>query len=158
MGLLIGCGVMIGAAPIWVYMAGHGAATFIKELFGSAVSITQPYLAQVGLHLANLLLFGVSTIFGFRPPWEVRWLLLPLIPFVLAAWAFILWKAFKHTREVEPKYWIYIWFPSILLIIAFILTPFGIDPSGRYFLPVYFSLALTAGLWFIHPDTLKDVS
>lgn len=156
-GAMVGCGLIIGAAPIWVYMTNHGAATFLNELFGSAVSVSQSYLAQVGLHLANLLLFGVSTIFGLRPPWEVRWLLLPLIPFVLGAWAFILWKAFKYTHEDEPKYWIYLWSPSILLIIAFILTPFGIDPSGRYFLPVYFSLALTAGLWFIHTDTSRTV-
>ena len=149
--LLTGCGIIVGAAPIWLYLADHGAAIFVNELFGSAISISQPYLAQLGLHLVNLLLFGVSTILGFRPPWEVRWLLLPLIPFVLIAWAFILRKGFKHPREGEPNYWMYIWFPSIFLIFAFILTPFGIDPSGRYFLPVYFTLAMSAGLWFIQP-------
>ncbi len=138
--LLMICGGIIGAAPIWAFLSNHGIAIFIKELFGSAIAITQPYLYQMGMHLVNLLLFGISTILGFRPPWEVRWLLLPLIPFVLGAWGFIFWKTVKCFRNENNHLWVYIWLPSIILITAFILTPFGIDPSGRYFLPVHFSL------------------
>lgn len=145
--LMIVLGGIIGATPIWLYMLNQGVDSFVNELFGSAIAISQPYLTQVGMHLANLFLFGITTILGFRPPWNVKWLILPLIPLVAGAWIYIIWRTFNQYQKVKSHLWIYIWLPSLILLAAFILTPFGIDPSGRYFLPVYFSLALTVGLW-----------
>jgi len=38
-----------------------------------------------------------------------------------------------------------------VVILVFILTPFGSDPSGRYFLPIYVTLAIFAGDFFAQP-------
>lgn len=155
--LCLAGGGIIGITPIIAYVFGNGINAFLTELFGSAVSVSQPYLSQVWLHAANLFLFGSSTIFGFRPPWEVNWLLLPVIPFILFIWGIILAKIRNHKSDDNDMSWMLVWLPSFLLIVAFILTPFGIDPSGRYFLPIHLSLALSIGFWITRADQMKKI-
>jgi hypothetical protein len=92
-------------------------------------------------------LFGISAVLGFRPPWNATWLLLPLIPIVLAIWLFLIRKTYIYEQKTKSEMLIRIWLPSIILMIVFVLTPFGMDPSGRYFIPINISLAFTVGLW-----------
>jgi hypothetical protein len=37
-----------------------------------------------------------------------------------------------------------------ILLAGFLLSPFGADPSGRYFLPVYVVMAVVGGAWVAH--------
>ncbi|MEJ2305624.1 MAG: hypothetical protein P8Y14_29230, partial [Anaerolineales bacterium] len=81
-------GLIIGASPWWLYAVNHGFARLLGELGGSAIAGVEglSWSGQILQHLFNLLLLGTTVIFGLRPPWEVRWLSLPLIPFVLLFW------------------------------------------------------------------------
>jgi hypothetical protein len=93
----------------------------------------------VGQHVVSLVLLGTSVIFGMRPPWEVRWLGLPLIPFILMFWGWVLWRVGRMKKT--PGMWL-LTGGMLTLVAGFVFTPFGADPSGRYFLPLTVPLAL----------------
>lgn len=144
---LIASGVGVGSLPWWVYAYRQGVETLIAELFGSAIAVSQGgWLQQIAANLFNILLFGISVTIGLRPPWEIRWLALPLAPFALAFWLAVvgLWlRTLKHTKP-SLSLWMLNGI-ALTFVLAFVLTPFGADPSGRYFLPLWIVLALIAG-------------
>jgi 4-amino-4-deoxy-L-arabinose transferase-like glycosyltransferase len=142
-------GFAIGAFPLWNYALHHGIAELLFETGGGAVNISQsPYFEQVIGRLLNFVLLGGTATLGLRPPWEVRWLALPLIPFILLFWAAVINLTARKLRRLgrpERQFsWMLIAMIGVLAA-AFILTPFGNDPSGRYFLPLALPLALFAG-------------
>jgi 4-amino-4-deoxy-L-arabinose transferase-like glycosyltransferase len=140
-------GIFAGASPWWIYAAQHGPASLLGELLGSAVAVEQTsFLARAGQHLINLLLLGIPVTIGMRPPWNVTWLALPLAPFVLAGWVGVGIYTVKAIRQGKPaaRFMALLCGIAILLALAFIFTPFGTDPSGRYFLPVNVVFALLA--------------
>ncbi len=146
-------GLLLGALPVLSHMIRNGGLVFIQELSGSAIAVTgQPYFSQLWMHTINLLVFGITAILGFRPPWNVSWLLLPLIPVIAFCWLYIIRNGCKRGT---PELTLRIWLPVLILIPAFIATPFGADPSGRYFLPFQISLSLAAGLWFIREQNRR---
>ena len=141
-------GALLGAAPLWGFARQHGLALLLQELGGGAIAGVEgaPYLARVGQHTLNLLLLGSTAIFGLRPPWGVEWLALPLLPLVLAFWLATLAHAARSLRRPGPQRaekWALAGVGLVLLAV-FVLTPFGADPSGRYFVPLAIPLALFA--------------
>ncbi len=145
-------GFLLGSLPWWIYALNQGFLSLFAELLGNNVAVeTGSWLSRIGQHLLNLIVIGGTAAFGFRPPWEVRWLGLPVIPFVLVFWLLVLILFVKHpaTRSKKNEYWLLI---GILITFSagFMFTSFGVDPSGRYFLPVFWvcSLAAGAGLAF----------
>lgn len=151
----VGLGGFFGAFPWWWYALRHGWYHLIAELTGSAVSVEQvSWLARSGMHLVYFLLLGLPVTFGLRPPWAVEWLALPLIPFALAGWGILLMECVrlaKHSMVVQKGYWLLLGV-GVTLIGGFVFTAFGVDPSGRYFLPLVVPLALmaAAGASFSH--------
>jgi hypothetical protein len=180
-------GSLAGAAPWLGYAFTYGPAALIAEIGGSAVSAVDrsPYFLQVARHAFNLLVLGLPAVLGMRPPWEVRWLAVPLLPFTLAFWFGVggfsirrLIQSFqkkqqslpavrtgsskKHFHPGRRSYILDLKDPlskdfhmpntarwllsglAITLGAGFILTPFGVDPSGRYFLPLAVVFALFA--------------
>ncbi len=151
--ILVISGFLIGAMPWWLYALAHGPQLLIQELFGTAVAVEKTsFLARTGLHLISFLLLGSSAIFGFRPPWSVRWLALPLIPFVLVFWISVLWFVFQkeHQKSQERSAFVILNGVMLTLIAGFLFTPFGADPSGRYFLPLAIPLALFAAKFIVN--------
>jgi hypothetical protein len=147
-------GLLIGAAPWWLYAVNHGFAQLVGELQGGAIAGVEglSWPGQVLQHVFNLLLLGGTVIFGLRPPWEVRWLALPLIPFALFFWAAVLVFSVRRINAVKgltPAAFL-LGGVIVTLILAFLLTPFGADPSGRYFLPLAVPLALLAARMVIN--------
>lgn len=135
---------IIGSLPWWIYAIQHGFHALIGELFGGAVyEPGQIYLRWL-IHLINLIILGFPAILGIRPPWDVRWLALPLAPFALAFWIGAIIKASRwfQKNNGEPSGVGLLWGISLALIAGFVFTPFGKDPSGRYFLPFGIILAL----------------
>jgi 4-amino-4-deoxy-L-arabinose transferase-like glycosyltransferase len=139
-------GFIIGSAPWWIFAAQNGFDKLLFELLGASRAGIEglSYGFQLGRHLLNLILFGLPVIFGFRPPWDIQWLGLPLLPFVLFLWIAVVIKMVKGIKD---------WHTTIsgksllvalmaVLLLSFILTPFGADPSGRYFLPLTVPLSL----------------
>lgn len=151
--LLAGPGFLLGSMPWWLYAAANGPDRLIRELFGSAVAVEQTsWLARTGAHLVSFLLLGVSVTFGLRPPWNVQWLVLPVLPFVLIFWLGVVWFLFRaawRTRRHEGIYgftaeYALLCGVIVTLLAGFLFTAFGVDPSGRYFLPLAIPLALAA--------------
>ena len=139
-------GFTAGASP-WLWFTLTRSSDTLLEMFGTTVSAGRPdfsILAVLG-HVYNLILFGLTVMFGLRPPWGARFLALPLVPYALVIYTaltlFIFHRSFlSHDAARRGR----------LLLVGcvltqaamFILTPLGADPSGRYFLPVMPALAL----------------
>jgi 4-amino-4-deoxy-L-arabinose transferase-like glycosyltransferase len=140
-------GAVIGAFPWWIYALQHGVSRLLGELLGSAVAVEQTsWMSRSLQHLVNLLLLGVPALIGLRPPWEVRWLALPLAPFILAVWVGVGLFTLSRILKKDGR-----WVENLLLVgvvgvllVAFIFTAFGVDPSGRYFLPINVIFAILA--------------
>lgn len=143
--ILMLAGAIIGSMPWWVFAIGEGSGVLISELSGSAIADinNRPGLLLLLERFGNLILFGGTVILGLRPPWNVHWLMMPLLPFVLIFWfAVLFYSVTKMTRNKIPaEMWIINLMGAVLLA-GFIFTPYGSDPSGRYFTPLIVPMAL----------------
>ena len=147
-GLLFVLGMMAGSSP-WLYytfISGWHAA--IAELGGSAIAGVEglSWFSQMGQHIISLILLGTSVIIGIRPPWSIDWLVLPLLPFILFFWVLVITHVFNQVRKGSQERDKVMLLIGVILtnILGFILSPFGADPSGRYFLPMAAPLAILA--------------
>jgi 4-amino-4-deoxy-L-arabinose transferase-like glycosyltransferase len=140
-------GFFVGSLPWWLHAYQQGFASLMAELLGNNVAVeTGSWLARSGQHLFNLFVLGGTAGLGFRPPWEVRWLVLPLLPLILVFWTAVPFWFVKFTRKNTYRLERLI-LVGILLVFcaAFLFTSFGVDPSGRYFLPSFWVYTLLAG-------------
>jgi hypothetical protein len=145
-GASLGVSGLVGASPWLWYTATHGPTT-LTELSGAAIASASPVspiaaILQRGLSLA---LFSSTVVFGLRPPWGVQFLALPLAPFALAMGLAVMAFAVRRTWRVRAASRAgrgLLLGVCLTLAAAFVLTPFGNDPSGRYFLPCSVVLAL----------------
>ena len=142
---------LLGAIPWILEAVGQGFSPFLTELLGGAISgASSGGLSSILQHLVNLLLFGPTVIFGLRPPWSAELIAVPIALIVLIFWLAVL--AYGVTRlkvhdEARIGRWLLFGVMSTLLA-GFLVTSFGADPSGRYFLPLAVPLALIAGELF----------
>jgi hypothetical protein len=147
-------GVIIGAAPWWLYAANHGFGQLMGELRGGAIAGVEglSWSAQVLQHVFNLILLGGTVTFGLRPPWEIRWLALPLIPFALLFWTAVLVRAARRIKSSSSYFSEMLPLGGVIatLMLGFVFTPFGADPSGRYFLPIAVLSTLFAAEMVLH--------
>jgi 4-amino-4-deoxy-L-arabinose transferase-like glycosyltransferase len=146
-GLVVGC--VLGSAPLLFFAYYHGFNRLFSELQGGAIAGVErlSYLAQVGQHLWSLLVLGSTVIFGIRPPWEVRWLVLPLLPFAMVFWLGALWFGIHISikdRPLKPGRFLLVGVVMCVLL-GFVMTSFGADPSGRYFIVLMMPMAIMAG-------------
>ncbi len=146
-------GLILGASPWLVSAWRSDPGLLLRELGSGGVAGVEglSWLGSIWQHTLNFSVLGSTVIFGLRPPWAVQWLAWPLLPFALAFWlgviGFVGWKLTrKHPRQLEAFMLFSI---GLTLIAGFILTPFGADPSGRYFLPLYIFLALFAAAFVL---------
>ena len=143
--ILILAGAILGSTPWWTFAIREGSAAQISELAGSAIADINsiPGLLLPLERFRNLILFGGTVIIGLRPPWDVRWLMMPLLPFVLIFWLLVLFSSMKKMsrNKEQVEQWI-ISLMGVVLLAGFIFTPFGNDPSGRYFTPLIVPMAL----------------
>lgn len=139
--------VLAGLLPYWIAILKSGFSVYFHEMLGSAIAVeTGSWLVIVGNHLRNFILLGIPVIFGFRPPWTVTWLILPLIPIVLFLWIFIfgrMRKVFRINSLIAEGVWILVGV-MIFSLLGFIFTSFGNDPSGRYFIAFAVPLSILA--------------
>lgn len=147
---------LVGASPLILWGLDHGAIPLFQELFGSAIagaSSANPWISILA-HLRNLILFGSTVLFGMRPPWEIRWLGLPLLPLAFAFWLVILAMSVNRLQQRDSASLGrgLLWGVLLSLGLGFIFSPFGADPSGRYFLPLIVPLALFAA------ETILEIS
>ena len=139
-------GFLIGAAPWWLYALRNGPVELLTELTGSAIADPAgvPLTLRPFYHFYNLVLLGSTVIIGMRPPWEIRWLMLPLIPVMMVFWIFVFIQAMQRMtagRNTENGVYM-INGLGFTLLAGFLLTSFGADPSGRYFVPLIIPMAI----------------
>jgi hypothetical protein len=141
--LLAVLGFAVGSLPWWLGNLGHlGIA--VTELSGSAVSSTATagsFLGDVTARILNFFVFGLPALFGLRFPWRVDgpplWLAVPALTLYIGALGYGLRR---RAGTIARSGRILLWGICGTLFLGFVLTPFGGDPSGRYFLPLYFPL------------------
>lgn len=138
-GLVLLIGGIIGSSPWWFSALQTGDPGIIAELAGGAIKGTGTgfWLMRPLNRLLNLFVFGGTALIGLRPPWDIRWLMLPLLPIILIFWLAVL--VFNVKKVVENKGDIglkILALMGLILAAGFIFSPYGDDPSGRYFLPL----------------------
>lgn len=131
---LAGGAAGVGAAP-WLWATWAGAPT-LAETGGAALAGASAW----GARLLSLGLFGPTVVGGFRPSWSVEALALPLAPLAAVVYSAGLWMVLRR-RAHRPGHALLLGTAGVLGA-AFVLTPFGADPSGRYFLPLIVILAV----------------
>ncbi len=141
-------GILVGAAP-WIWFAAvQGIGPLLAELGGSAIAAERNVrpLAEILARLANLVVFGSTVTTGLRPPWDILWLAWPLAPIALAFWVGVILHAGVSLRRPWKGRALRLLMVGVgaALLLGFVLTPFGGDPSGRYFLPLAVPMALLA--------------
>jgi len=131
--LLAGLGFAVGSLPWWL----GGGWLAVGEQLTAAAAPGAGWLDQIGARTLNFALLGLPALFGLRFPWGVTslslWLAAPVLALYMGALALGLRRCADRTL---------LWGVWATLFLGFILTPFGRDPSGRYFLPLYLPLSI----------------
>ena len=141
--VLAACGFALGSVPWWL---GNWSTVnlAVMELLGQRVAGTATagnWLGNVAWRIFGFVVLGLSALLGLRFPWSVQgpplWLAVPSLALYLGALGFALRK--RNEPAAESGRWL-MWGISATLFLGFALTPFGGDPSGRYFQPLYLPL------------------
>jgi len=144
-GLILLFGGVIGSSAWWLTAVQTGDLRIFSELAGGAIkgAGTGLLLTRPLSRTLNLFVFGGTALLGLRPPWEIRWLMLPLLPIILIFWLSVL--VFSVKKMIEQKEYRAInilALMGLILTAGFIFSPYGDDPSGRYFLPLMVPMAI----------------
>ncbi len=148
--LIEGFGFLLGSFLWWFsFITGMNAQIF-SELAGNAVAVEKVgFFSRVINHLISFLLFAPTVTIGLRPPWSIQPISLWFTPFVIGFWVITLYlivKYFKLLNEIGKKAIYLVSISGLILISGFIFSSFGVDPSGRYFLPLTFLLTIFGGV------------
>ena len=163
--LLVALGFAAGSLPWWLGNLDH-VDVGVAELFGTAVRSTATagsFLGNVGARTFNFFVLGLPALLGLRFPWNVEgpplWLAVPTLTLYLGAVVYGVRGSLRHTWSTPPSATrsshrrashpissahMLLWGVCVTLFLGFVLTPFGGDPSGRYFLPLYLPLFILA--------------
>ncbi|MBW6471853.1 MAG: glycosyltransferase family 39 protein [Anaerolineaceae bacterium] len=142
---------LLGSALFWYSLILTNGLSVIREIGGSAVAVeSESYFQLIKSHAISLILFGPTVILGLRPPWGVNLIGIVFIPFVILYWIFTIYLLGKEKYKFKDAP-IFVALTGVIILVAggFIFTSFGIDPSGRYFLPIVFPLSVFFGYAFI---------
>jgi hypothetical protein len=146
---------VVTACELWSCTLIQSRRGELPILGGAGVAGTIPgatYFETLGVRVLNFFLFGASAWWGLRYPWSGAFVLPVFGVAVLAIYVGALayatrrakhpeWNAVK-SKDATPILWGMIG----VLLITFLITPFGGDPSGRYFLPLYLPLSIAIAM------------
>jgi 4-amino-4-deoxy-L-arabinose transferase-like glycosyltransferase len=142
------------SSPWWIYNFTHENAA-LHVVFESS----DPLLAvPMSLRVLGFFCLGLPTLFGFRYPWAPQvvlpafaWAILTFYLAVLAFAVHVWYRRFALSRTKSPtgvsvSGLTLLWLLVIVWLGLFFSTRFGIDSSGRYYLPLYTPLFIFAGV------------
>ncbi len=147
-------GFIVGVSPVIFWGFKYGWGTLIHEFLGAAIAGASPgnFWLSLKSHVLNLIMFGPTVILGIRPPWSTETLAQYLVPFIVLFWSLVvLHTILRRSRVDDRRSLVLLGLVVLSLIIGFVLTPFGADPSGRYFIPLWVPLAIMAGEFIVQP-------
>lgn len=143
-------GALIGAGPWLLATLRQGPGDTVGDLAGVWINpdLVDGLLSNGWQRLLNLLAFNLPALMGLRPPWSVEWIALPLGVPLAGLYLLALWTALRRSEPAPARArrltlvggW-------GLLLVLFVLSPFGRDPTGRYLLPLYPLLAVLLADW-----------
>ncbi len=146
-GLILLSGGIIGSSPWWFSAVQANNLGIITELAGGAIkgAGTSSWFLRPLERTLNLFVFGGTALIGLRPPWDIRWLMLPLLPIILIFWLSVLVLSIKNLfKNPEHDGLKILSLMGLILAAGFIFSPYGDDPSGRYFIPLMMPMAIFA--------------
>ena len=139
----MGVGFLIFSAPWWIYNIQHDweSVQFLisgYQLSGGARPI------GIGDKLLGFILFGLPAVMGIRFPWEMglwtgAWAL-PIVIVYVVILAQSLLRSLRTARQPGAEH--FLWVMALGFIAIFVASNFGVDPTGRYLLPLTAVLAI----------------
>ncbi len=141
-------GLLLGAAPFWIYNLLYQGATFQQLLGGAQGSAV--------VNLINLCQRHLPVLLGEFPPWQIdnssgsaAWLIRSLFgaSMVLLLWVYreSLWAFLRRSRQLGSGVELYL-LTGLGFVLAAALTHFGNKPEPRYAMVLYTVLAPALGL------------
>ncbi len=139
---LAGVGFILGSIPWWWGRLDSATGSLVAQLIHGTTA-TRTAFSNAGTRLFTFVALGLPAVFGMRYPWSLDgpspWLAFPALILYLGALGYALRRA--DSPPWREGRWI-LWGIWLTLLLGFVLTPFGDDPTGRYFLPLYLPLAI----------------
>ncbi|MEL6149707.1 MAG: hypothetical protein AAFR56_08775 [Chloroflexota bacterium] len=139
---------IVGGLPFWVYnFANDNAALalYLPFLSDTPTNI-EVYSAPITQKLLGLFLFAIPTFTGIRYTWAADYFLpvigLPVLFLYIAALYRFLRTDEPHLRDGAR---LLVMGVPVILLAVFLLSGFGADPTGRYFLPLLLPLGIMIG-------------
>jgi 4-amino-4-deoxy-L-arabinose transferase-like glycosyltransferase len=140
--LLTVLGFAVGSLPWWL---GRGYVSAVEIWNAVMQGAGEGFVSSLGARLFNFAVLGLPALFGLRFPWDIRgpslWLGVPALVFHLGALVYALRRS---GEDIVRSGRLLLWGVWGSLCLGFVLTPFGGDPSGRYFLPLYLPMFVFA--------------
>lgn len=142
-GVLVAAACFVAASgPWWWHNVTHGWSALGFLLTAADAGGIGTGSAPLGLRLSGLLALGVPALLGIRFPWSSRFVLLPAAAPVIALAMASLGYAVSQLRRRLDVGRALLAGVTITFALLFLLTPFGTDATGRYFVPLTTPIAL----------------
>jgi 4-amino-4-deoxy-L-arabinose transferase-like glycosyltransferase len=137
-------GFIVGSIPWWLYNISNSWLAF-SEITGGL--IPAPSLID---RVFGISLFSIPALLGLRMPWSGDYFPFLFVGIGLIFYLFIFGSLLLNTRkrEINSESGVLPLFSvvSLVIISLLILTRFGVDPTGRYLLPLYSILVLCSSI------------
>jgi len=145
---------LAGTSP-WIYQLLTSPSNVVGDLVGVRLGSSlgsDPWTTGLPGRLVSVLFFNLPALIGLRPSWTVDWVLWPLGVAIGAFYLWVLWQALRRIRSGAEGGYQRIAVGSLLLawvviMVPFVLSPFGSDPTGRYLMLLYPPLVILTGDW-----------
>ncbi len=126
---------LIFSAPWWQYNFTHNNAAVEVFLHGRRADNTGFAVSPIDQRLAGLIFLGLPAAVGLRYPWSGNYFAFPLSALVLVVYAGLLGYAIRRRApRMVPEGRAYLAAMGVGFCALFVLSTFGTDPTGRYFL------------------------
>jgi hypothetical protein len=137
---------MLFSAPWWQYNFTHNNAAlaiYLPQLKTEESQIAGYESVPMEQRVVGLFLFGLPSLLGVRFPWNVGYFAMPLSLLILALYAtlVIYWVRRGEPRMAADARELLLAMLGVFCL-GFVISPFGADPTGRYFLPLVVPLAV----------------
>ncbi len=144
--LIAAAAFFIGSAPWWMYNFEHDFAALNFYLGVDMDGVPNPDAAQITFveRLLGMVLFGLPVVFGLRFSWLPSYFLMPVGLVVLVIYLISLYRLGRANPLRSGARQLVLLMIGLFLLV-FMLSPFGGDPTGRYFLPLVLPSSHRAG-------------
>jgi len=151
--LLALAGFLAGSAPWWVYNFEHdfAALAFYFTSGESAVTGNDKPSLPFPERVFGLFVLGLPAMVGLRFPWSPAYVLPPVGAEVIVIYSFALVRLARNRPAANgcpalrpDARWLVLGMIGLFALI-FLISKFGFDPTGRYFLPLALPFGVTLG-------------